>query len=770
MKKLSVNLKNCYWIKELNFDFDFEKSNVYSIYAPNGTMKTSFLKTFRCIEKWKKPIDDIHWEDTFCEIKNDDNLMIKKNKNNDIIFTIESLDTSFSSDKISTLLINDEVKEKLKNFESKKELFLNELSILSQIKYSEKSTKNWKITYVLEELLNQIFWISFIELLDKKIIKNSSIKIEIKYWNLFTSTLEKFIKWDDFQNEITNYLAKLEKIYEKNNFLKLWKFSLWRLEDIYNNLSSNKFFENWYSININWLWNSLTAENIKDKIENIKSEIETDEFKKLTSNLWKWSWIELLEFIQKNPDLVKELKLENINEFKKKIFIWYFNQLEKIFFEVIDSYNEFKIEISKIEQKKQKTKWEEIVEDFKNRFYVPFNPHIANLDKSILWIEIPNIEFQFCKNTDFHNCTDEKCYENSDNFSSFTREILDWMQVLSQWEKRALYLLNILFEIESRKKDNKQYLLIIDDIADSFDYKNKYAIIQYLFELSQEMLNIWTKEEEKLVKKFNIILLTHNFDFYRTCKSRLFIKYNFEAIKNNDGINLIEYKYAKNDPWKIWKKDLSINDIIALIPFVRNLIEYWDNEKEFFMLLTHLIHYKNQIFYNVDWNTLINHERIEKKKKWDFKIKQTTEILFWDIEKIFQKYLWSKLNFNESIKTRKIFEEIIYINTDDLDFSLQSKIIMSIKIRHESEIFMKRILWNEIVNKISWNQTWEMIKIIKENIKIYKLNKEIIKLLDDVSIMTPENIHLNSFMYEPILDMSDWHLKELYKKVSNLNK
>ncbi len=31
--------------------------------------------------------------------------------------------------------------------------------------------------------------------------------------------------------------------------------------------------------------------------------------------------------------------------------------------------------------------------------------------------------------------------------------------------------------------------------------------------------------------------------------------------------------------------------------------------------------------------------------------------------------------------------------------------------------------------------------------------------------MTPENIHLNAFMYEPIVDMSDHHLKKLYAEV-----
>ena len=34
--------------------------------------------------------------------------------------------------------------------------------------------------------------------------------------------------------------------------------------------------------------------------------------------------------------------------------------------------------------------------------------------------------------------------------------------------------------------------------------------------------------------------------------------------------------------------------------------------------------------------------------------------------------------------------------------------------------------------------------------------------------MTPENIHLNSFMYQPILDMDIIELKNLYSKVKDL--
>jgi hypothetical protein len=43
-----------------------------------------------------------------------------------------------------------------------------------------------------------------------------------------------------------------------------------------------------------------------------------------------------------------------------------------------------------------------------------------------------------------------------------------------------------------------------------------------------------------------------------------------------------------------------------------------------------------------------------------------------------------------------------------------------------------------------------------------------IETIKRVILMTPENIHLNSFMYEPILDMSDDHLKKLYEDVLTL--
>ena len=77
------------------------------------------------------------------------------------------------------------------------------------------------------------------------------------------------------------------------------------------------------------------------------------------------------------------------------------------------------------------------------------------------------------------------------NVGLFSREKLDGLDVLSQGEKRALYLLNILFDIKKLESTDGQVLLVIDDIADSFDYKNKYAIVEYLYELSQKKKHLF---------------------------------------------------------------------------------------------------------------------------------------------------------------------------------------------------------------------------------------------------------------------------------------
>ena len=138
---------------------------------------------------------------------------------------------------------------------------------------------------------------------------------------------------------------------------------------------------------------------------------------------------------------------------------------------------------------------------------------------------------------------------------------------------------------------------------------------------------------------------------------------------------------------------------------------------------------------------------------------------------MFKKILKDKQDLalpNHEVKVKKLIyslaDSIQTMNDEVMD--LENKIVLSIAIRLKAEEFLiKEINDSDFLKNITNNQTIELIKKYKINFPDFF---ETIKLVEQVNIMTPENIHINSFMYEPILDMSDQHLKQLYKKVSDL--
>ena len=50
MKKLNLDWENCFGINKLKQEFNFEEGHIQLVYAPNGTMKTSFANTMKYFE------------------------------------------------------------------------------------------------------------------------------------------------------------------------------------------------------------------------------------------------------------------------------------------------------------------------------------------------------------------------------------------------------------------------------------------------------------------------------------------------------------------------------------------------------------------------------------------------------------------------------------------------------------------------------------------------------------------------------------------------
>ncbi|GAA7296172.1 hypothetical protein HpM040_02210 [Helicobacter pylori] len=310
----------------------------------------------------------------------------------------------------------------------------------------------------------------------------------------------------------------------------------------------------------------------------------------------------------------------------------------------------------------------------------------------------------------------------------------DLQKHLSTGEKRALYILQILFEIEARKRSDETQLLVFDDISDSFDYKNKYAIIEYLNDLQE-------------CRQFKFLVMTHNFDFYRTLASRLNIpREQIKMIRKNDVREIIFENggYLKSFI-KCIRDSKKDKDFFVLIPFVRNLIEYISfqaNEDNNYIKLTSCLHMK----------------------------KDTKDIQIQDISKIFDSVFGTerKKKKIEEDNSKLYFETIyniaekIYNDKNHDHIELQNKIIFSIVIRLKSEEWMLNKLNQEFES--TNNQTRELYDAIKK-----ELSDDEKRIIQKVLMITPENIHINSFMFEPILDISLDHLYTCFEEVKNLN-
>ena len=119
----------------------------------------------------------------------------------------------------------------------------------------------------------------------------------------------------------------------------------------------------------------------------------------------------------------------------------------------------------------------------------------------------------------------------------------------------------------------------------------------------------------------------------------------------------------------------------------------------------------------------------------------------------------------------KIIKDLIYETANSIEqenpineILLENKITLSIAIRLKAEEYMISKIPNAGALVINTNQTSELLK----HFKVTNTDKPTITILERVNLMTPENIHVNAFMYEPLIDISVFHLVDLYKKVKQL--
>jgi hypothetical protein len=111
----------------------------------------------------------------------------------------------------------------------------------------------------------------------------------------------------------------------------------------------------------------------------------------------------------------------------------------------------------------------------------------------------------------------------------------------------------------------------------------------------------------------------------------------------------------------------------------------------------------------------------------------------------------------------------ICTKTEHAGLNLEDKVLLSITIRLRAEMLITdkvRALKND---PNYWCQSNSQFGNLMKELSLLDSTAPELRTLEKVSITVSSNIHLNSFMYEPILDLSIEHLISLYGEILNLN-
>lgn len=737
MKRLKLSLKSCYGIRRLEATLDFSKGRNIAIYASNGTMKSSLARTFKDARDDTSPRDRIYGVPGRYKILCDGKPIAQ-----DAILVFDPSDEKDEAQTSAGILVSDKLRAEynaiISGISGDLAPLVRRLNKLSGVPKNSITSTILADHGMAGQPDDRIYEL----LLEQSAASASGMPDGLKslnYSQVFNADTEPLFKDPKFQRLLSQYIKRYNRLVSQSRFLK-GRFDQHAMGALENSLEKSGLLDAGHEIKLNPKpGRAGGAETIKDIKQYAKvSEEEENTLTKELDPDWKDMEKMLNRTIRLNAFRLLLAAnrwliplLGDISSLKKSLWTTYLALERETAADICEKYKQNRERLGEIieEAESERPRWRDIVEEFTRRFDVPFSVQITNQAEALLGIRVPALAFT---------------YRGADGEQDVERGLLK--STLSDGERRALYIPNMLFEVQKQVDSGRETVAVIDDLADSFDYKNKYAIVHYLKEVLDR-------------PNFHMIVLTHNFDFLRTVKSR--------GIVSGKQVYFVDKKIAKTTllPTKIHDNPLDAlvgnlekpASLIASIPFARNIVEYTRGTGDgYYLELTRLLHWR---------------ERTGET---------TVKALLQILGCVFPKA--AILPVPEDGEGGTVFGAIVdkadESSSSHRDKTLEEKIALSVATRLLAERFLVGRLLGGIAPPVDAHAS------IHDWIAEYRLSLEKeaeaggrplsererreLDVLDDVALMTPEAIHVNSFMYEPILDMPGSSLAELYRAVRGL--
>ena len=210
MKHVKINFENCFGIKKFSKDLDFTQHRSILIYAPNGTMKTSFSKSMQllCQGKAKAIIDRIHPEKTtICDVKDENGACIAPKD----IYVANADEDVNSEERFSSFLADAALKARYDAIYA--ELTQVECVFITSLKQQSKSD-NCKDEFVEVFSLNKDVSDSFLQCLYrlKDELDTEHEVFDFKYNNIFDAGGKVKDVVDKYKDTLVDYFNRYSEL------------------------------------------------------------------------------------------------------------------------------------------------------------------------------------------------------------------------------------------------------------------------------------------------------------------------------------------------------------------------------------------------------------------------------------------------------------------------------------------------------------------------------------------------------------------------------
>jgi hypothetical protein len=250
MEKISVELENCYGIRKLKYQFDFSKRHAYAIYAPNGSMKTSFAATFKDISKGESPKDRIFPErQTVCRVSDEKGNGLPK----EMVLVLPPYDAVFGpGEKTCTLLVNNALRREFEKLHeainASKTIFL--AAMKDQSKSRKRLDREIALAFTNSET-EEDFYIALARVKDELADQKDAPFADVSYDSIFDETIEGALETKECKTAIEAYIKRYNQLIDASTYFKKGIFEYFNAEKVAKALADHGFFKASHTVTLN---------------------------------------------------------------------------------------------------------------------------------------------------------------------------------------------------------------------------------------------------------------------------------------------------------------------------------------------------------------------------------------------------------------------------------------------------------------------------------------------------------------------------------------